>query len=123
MKRLGIFALLGPLISLVIFYLANAISDGELERLDAFTLISTLFLAYSWVLIPACLASLVDGYLDRRVSPGLRVFAMLGVGYVFAVLVTATLIGWQSGIVSTWFVWGFVGMVPAAVCSWLSGRA
>src|SRR5262245_61837119 len=122
MKRLVVFAVLGPLISVVVFYLVNALFDGELERLDGFTLILMLFFAYKWVLIPACLSSLIDGYLVHRLSPGLRVFAMAGVGYVFAVLVTAILTGWQPDRFITAFTWGLVGIIPAAACSWLSSE-
>jgi hypothetical protein len=121
MKRIVIFALLGPLIGFVTFMaLARALNYG----LDGSYRVEPNYVAlvpvgYAIGIVPAMLAAWFD-YAVRHA--GYRVLWTALFSYVagFMPVITAFLAGFIHAPYV--FVVGLVALVPGAVCSWLSGQ-
>jgi uncharacterized membrane protein YvlD (DUF360 family) len=120
MRRFLIFPLLGPLIGLLVTVIALSLYSRTMPGPRAEELRSWLVMAYWAGFVPACLAAVIDWLLSRKVSRAPRAAAMLGIGFVTS-FVWGLLIGYLT--LNTFYygvLLGFFGMVPAAVCSWLS---
>ena len=93
---------------------------GEKSTADYHQLI-LLPAAYVIVLLPAMLTALVDDVLARR-SIRYRILwtAFAGYMFIFAPLLVALLSG--SVRCPYLLLFGIIGAVPAAICSWLAGR-
>lgn len=123
MKRYLIFVLLGPPIGFLtsIYGLLPALNwavGGE-STFD-WRQISLLPLAYALGIVPALFAAAFDAALAAR-NIHLRPLWTSVFGFVvsFLPLAAALLAGFlQSPIV---LLWGLIGAVPGAACSWLSG--
>ena len=115
MKRFGIFALLGPFLGAVLILSLGSVYDGKFLGLHEAQKI--LLTAYQWGIIPACVCAVVDWWL-RKFS--WRISTLGAVGYVATAL--STLVIGQDLAEYMYLVAGLVGVIPAAVCSWLSSE-
>lgn len=124
MKRLLIFALLGPPLGVAtglwIILPVFSWALGEASSFDHHQVV-LLPLGYLVGAVPALLAGLIDGFLATRNSRW-RVLWMALAGFVLSFLPLAS--SFAAGLIHGPFilVFGFVGALPAAVCSWLSGK-
>ena len=110
MKRFLIFGALFPPIALVIFNAPDVIMRHDFKLLD----LVTLGMAYTFVIVPSLLVAWVD-----------QKFRSLAGTTLAGALMTGSI---------AFFLWGgfrelfpaimamLLGGVPAAVCSWLSGK-
>jgi hypothetical protein len=119
-RRLAIFGIAGPPLGLAtglgVLWL---ISRGQTAT--GFGFLALLPPAYFLGLVPALATALVDSTLAARGTPRRLLWTTLA-GAACGFLPVAAAIG-HSGLVRPLFlVWGLVGAVPAAVCSWLAGR-
>ena len=128
MKRALIFMLLGPVlgslvISLIVFPTA-AMLEGIGFQLGPKNLILAVIglpVAYVIGIIPAVVTCLIDWYLDVRDVRYRPVFcALVGFAVTYPFM-RDSLVHPTPG--SLWpLVGGMIGVLPAAVCSWLSGK-
>jgi hypothetical protein len=123
MKRLLIFAVLGPPLGLLtgmwgIVPMLNW-SLGAPAVFD-YHQIGLIPLAYMVGLVPALLAGVFDGILARR-NIGYRVLwcALFGYAMSFVPLLSSLSKGFLHGPFLLMF--GLLGAVPGAVCSWIVG--
>jgi hypothetical protein len=109
MKRLAIFALLGPLLMFLVVTVPLVTFKGVRTGL-----LEGLYLLYLGGAVPAILMGLADKIFDGWVDPRWRTVAT---GLVAVVVVGAMLsfVGLPQ--------YGLLAFFPAALCSWLSGRA
>lgn len=116
MKRAGIFIILGPAIGALLLFAAGMVVQDQLNRPAIVK--DLVLLGWLWGIVPACLCGLVDWLLSRRLAPILRASAMALVGFVVTALVVLL------GGLGVWpaVLAGLVGILPAAICSWLSGE-
>lgn len=122
--RLIIFSVLGPLIGLISFHLwtwATAKGAGPYP-LWPWDVPLMLFGAYLVGFIPAWFTGAADWFFASRMDGWRRVLATGGAGYLITALVG--LLAAASQHVEMWrvLVYGFAGVLPAVVCSWLAGR-
>jgi len=124
MKRFLIFALLGPPIGLftglwgMLPFLNQSLTDPPIVDIHQIVLLPP---AYMVGVLPALLVGVFDNALARR-GIGRRVLwcALLGFGASFLPLASAFAMGFLHG---PWvLIFGLVGAVPGAVCSWLARR-
>ena len=123
MKRFLIFGILFPPLAFVVtFWVMLQIlnwSLGEPSTADFHQLI-LLPMAYVLAIVPALLTALVDDRLaERNVRYRLLWTALAGYVLIFAPLLTALSMGFVHGPYLLLF--GIIGAVPAAICSWLAG--
>jgi hypothetical protein len=113
MKRLAVFALLGPALGLVPVMFVGAL---------AFTVLPVvLFVAYVIGIVPALLACIVDWLLSSRLSREVRLVLTAGAGAAFSLL--PAFVG--NNIAHTpreFLLLAVAGGFSAATCSWLSGQ-
>ncbi len=124
MRRFLVFAALFPLLAFVVaFWGMLQILNwalGENNTADYHQLI-LLPAAYVIVLLPAMLTAVVDDVLARRnVRYRILWTALSGYMFIFIPLLVALLTGSVHGPYLLLF--GIIGAVPAAICSWLAGR-
>lgn len=124
MRRFLIFALLFPPLAFVVtFWGMLQILNwalGEKSTADYHQLI-LLPVAYMVVLLPAMLTAVVDNALAiRNVRYRILWTTLAGYLFIFAPLLAALLTGSIHGPYLLLF--GIIGAVPAAICSWLAGR-
>jgi hypothetical protein len=120
MRRFLIFALLGPPVGLaVMMALTSYISERAIIP-DARLLTYGLPLAFMMGIVPALFAALADWWF----APGLGFWPRIGATFLagYAVTVVAGLIIFSQANNSLldMMAFGFVGAIPAAICSWLS---
>jgi hypothetical protein len=110
MKRFLIFAVLFPPLALVIFNAPDVILHHDFNLLD----LLTLSLVYTIAVIPALILAWVD-----------RSFHTLGTTVAGAAMayLAALSIGFPFLDYGATLMVGLVGAIPAAVCSWLSGKS
>jgi hypothetical protein len=128
MKRIFIFALLGPPLGMAagMLVLLPAISfiAGEpivFDRGQIVGFATLLPAAYMLGLLPALLVGFVDGLLaGKNIRWRMAWTASVGFFAGFLPLITSLLAGFIHGPFV--LLVGFVGAVPAAACSWLAGR-
>jgi hypothetical protein len=124
MKRFVIFALIGPPIGtfaliFIVIPLKAILDDSKIEvgfvQVQAF--LALIPLSYVVGIVPAMLTALAD--LGARNLPmPFRILCVAVAGYLFGFLPS----GWPLrgvGISSEW-VFGLVGAVAGAICSWLT---
>jgi hypothetical protein len=125
MKRLLTFGLLGPPIgALVLFFIVLPVGawlggkphEGISPAYVGFV-IAVIFpvpFAYAFGIVPALLTALLDWLLDRS---GIRWRALWCALFGTLVAIPA----WKAPMVDV-ALFALVGAVPAALCSWLTGR-
>ena len=124
MKRLLIFALLGPPLGVAtglwVILPVFSWAVGDPVQFDYHQLI-LLPLGYLSGVPPALLAGLLDRFLAKRNIRRRVLWVALG-GFLLSFLPLAS--SFAAGFIHGPFIliFGFVGAVPAAVCSWLSGN-
>ena len=124
MKRFLIFALLGPPLGFItLFWGLLGLLDaalGEPSNID-FHQIVLLPMAYVLGIVPALVAAAFDETLARR-GVRYRVLWTALFSYVvgFLPIFAAIVAGYVHGPFV--LVFGLVGAVPGAICSWLSGK-
>ena len=119
MKRLLIFALLGPIIGLAIMLAVASFLSGHVIVPDARIMIYGFPLAYVFGGVPALFAAAADWYLTRV---PLRPLGICCAGYVLTVLTGLMMFDTQYTSFRDVLMYGFVGAIPASICSWLSGK-
>jgi hypothetical protein len=115
MKRIGVFLLVGPLLGLVtVLVLTARISplQPSIHLLAYF-----LWFAYLASLIPAMVSAAADLWLTNK---SWRLLGAMGAGAAAAVVEMRLLHGHVT--VMQLLAFCLFGAIPAAVCSWLSGR-
>jgi hypothetical protein len=109
MRRFLIFLLLFPTIATASLYAVIYILTGAVvDSLSGPAFICLLFIG------PALVVALVDWLVSRTRIPGVVATAL------FAYAVSALGAAWAGTI--DILVFGLVGAIPAALCSWLSNR-
>jgi hypothetical protein len=130
LKRLLVFVALGPLLGYIMafwFILSafNFILGGwdqfDVRRVVDYHQVVLLPAAYSVGLVPALLAGLFDGFLaSRQVRHRVLWCTLFGFAVSFVPLVTPLAMGFVHG--PYLLIFGFIGAVPAATCSWVAGK-
>ena len=124
MKRLLIFLILGPIIGLAVV-LAVSLLGGN--RPEVYRVIYALPLAYAFGAVPALFTAVVDWSLATKLRFWIRVGVTCCAGYAMTVvtwwlmLLMIIPLPHRRYTSVDLFVFGFVGAIPAAICSWLSG--
>jgi hypothetical protein len=129
MKRYLIFAAIGPLIGGFLLLLATTVSSGYwtetnwsevVKFLAAF--VKTLPYSYLFGIVPALMMGAVDDILFHvpRIKPAMRTVIMACLGFVLAELLYGSR-GPDSGVLQ-FFLYGIVGLTPAAISSWLAHK-
>jgi hypothetical protein len=115
MKRFLIFICLFPGIAVAVFLAFVSIGVGAFpDNPQAVVLVGW---GYVVGVIPALICAVVDLLLRKtRIPP---VIGTALVGYGIATLPALTIFDWDLGMA---LAFGLVGGIPAAVCSWLSGK-
>lgn len=127
MKRYLIFAAIGPFIGGLLLLLATTVSSGywtetnwgEVGKfLSAF--FKTLPYSYLFGIVPALMMGAVDDILCHlpRVKPALRAVIMACLAFALAELLYGSR-GPDTGALQ-FVLYGIVGLVPAALSSWLA---
>ena len=124
MKRFLIFGLFGPPLGLltglwgIVPILNQSLTDPPAFDVHQIVLLPP---AYMIGLLPALLVGVFDNALARR-GVGRRPLwcALFGFGASFLPLASAFAFGFLHGPLV--LIFGLVGAVPGAVCSWLAGR-
>jgi hypothetical protein len=119
MKRLLIFALLGPIIGLAIMLAVTSFLSGHVIVPDARIIIYGFPLAYVFGGAPALFAAAADWYLTRV---PLRPLATCCAGYVLTVLTGLVIFDMRYTSFREVLAYGLIGAIPAAICSWMSGK-
>jgi hypothetical protein len=118
MKRFGIFTVLGPPLVFLVFA-APHMARGDFVPIVAVP--ALLNFAYFLAIVPALLTATVDWALSRT-PMYVRLVGTTVAGAVIAEL-AALFVGYDlSDLLITTRI-ALTGAIPAAVCSWLSGRA
>ena len=116
MKRFLVFALVFPGIALAVFFGLLSLAMGMLP--DNPQAIYVVAWGYVVGVVPALICAGVDLLLRRT-----RIPAVIGttlVGYGIALLAAVVIFDW--GLFGKMLAFGFIGGIPAAVCSWLSNE-
>jgi hypothetical protein len=126
MRRILVFALLGPPLGFVmVFYVLGPAMNWLLGGSADFGWqhVVMLPMAYAIGILPALLTALVDAVLaGRGIRRRLLWTALFGFAASFLPLAGALAAGYIAGE-PLLLVWGLVGAVPAYVCSRLAGPA
>jgi uncharacterized membrane protein len=122
MRRFAVFAILFPPLAFVVAFwgmlqiLTLALGDKSTIEFGQLVLLP---LAYTVTLVPAMLTALVDDILAKR-KTRYRILWTAFAGYVFIFLPLGTSILWGSIHGPYLVLFGIIGAVPAAICSWLA---
>jgi hypothetical protein len=109
MKRFLIYLVLFPAIATVALYAVLYILTGAVvDSLSGPAFICLLFIG------PALVVALVDWLVSRTRIPGVIATTLFAYG------ISALAADWAGAMYM--LVFGLVGAIPAAVCSWLSNR-
>lgn len=129
MKRYLIFGIIGPFIGGLLLLFVTTYQSGyfsepniaEVEKL-LIVFIKTLQYAYLFGVVPSLMIGAVDDilYHVKRIGWALRVLLVGATGFAASVLLYGSR-GPDSGIVQ-WLLYGFVGLVPFTLASWLAHR-
>jgi hypothetical protein len=123
MRRIIVFSVLGPPLGFVAVLLREELMSGKWLFADAATFFSKyLLFAYLLGFIPAWFTGSIDWYLSSKMNRLWRVLATAFAGYVLTTI--AGLQGYNPPYtrLSSIFTFGLIGILPAAVCSLLSGK-
>jgi hypothetical protein len=122
MKRVLIFALLGPPLGLLVgLWVMLPILNWAVGGTSVFDYHQIVLLPLSYLvgILPACLAGLFDEFLARwRVRYSMLWTTLFGFAVSFLPLVSSYTHGFIHGLYVLLF--GFVGAAPAAACSWIT---
>jgi Family of unknown function (DUF5413) len=129
MKRYLIFGAVGPLVGGFLMLFATTVASGywtdtnwsEIGKfLGAF--VKTLQYSYLFGLVPALMVGAIDDilYHVRRISPVVRLLFIAVIGFAASSLLYGSR-GPDTGVVQ-FLLYGLVGMVPAALSSWLAHK-
>jgi Family of unknown function (DUF5413) len=129
MKRYLIFGAVGPLVGGFLMLFATTVASGywtdtnwsEIGKfLGAF--VKTLQYSYLFGLVPALMVGAIDDilYHVRRISPVVRLLFVAVIGFAASSLLYGSR-GPDTGVVQ-FLLYGLVGMVPAALSSWLAHK-
>ena len=129
MKRYLIFAVLGPFIGGLLMLFAATVASGywtdtswsEIGKfLGAF--FKTLQYSYLFGIVPALMIGAIDDILShvRRIRPVARTLIVGAIAFAAFVLLYGSR-GPDTGALQ-FFLYGFVGMVPAMLSSWLAHK-
>jgi hypothetical protein len=118
MKRILVFVLLGPPLGFAVFLLYEAVVSRSVPSLS--------YLAYTpWAYVvggvPAAVAAALDYRLSAKAASVRLALTAIG-GFVATVLFTVIVVRPSTSPLREILGFGFVGAIPAAVCSWLSGE-
>jgi uncharacterized membrane protein YeaQ/YmgE (transglycosylase-associated protein family) len=130
MKRYVIFAALGPFLGGFFLLVATTVMSGywnqpswsEVTKLFV-VFLKTLQYSYLFGILPLLMIGAVDDivYHVKRIAPVVRML-IVGVISFFAAELLYGNRGSDSGTLQ-FILYGLVGFVPAAVCSWLAHEA
>ncbi|WP_065753349.1 DUF5413 family protein [Bradyrhizobium paxllaeri] len=129
MKRYLIFGAIGPLVGGFLMLVATTVASGywtdtswsEIAKfLGAF--VKTLQYSYLFGLVPALMVGAIDDilYHVRRISPVVRLLFVAAIGFAASSLLYGSR-GPDTGVMQ-FLLYGLVGMVPAALSSWLAHK-
>ena len=129
MKRYLIFAAIGPFFGGFLLLLATTVASGywtetnwgEVGKfLGAFA--KTLQYSYLFGVVPALMIGAIDDILFhvQRIKPVVRMLIMGAIGFAVAELLYGSR-GPDSGALQ-FLLYGFVGLVPATLSSWLAHK-
>ena len=129
MKRYLIFAAIGPFIGGFLLLFATTFSSGYWSETNwgevgkffgAFA--KTLQYSYLFGVVPALMIGAIDDILFhvQRIKPVVRVLIMGAIGFAVAELLYGSR-GPDSGVLQ-YLLYGFVGLVPATLSSWLAHK-
>ena len=129
MKRYLIFAAIGPFFGGFLLLLATTVASGywtetnwgEVGKfLGAFA--KTLQYSYLFGVVPALMIGAIDDILFhvQRIKPVVRMLIMGVIGFAVAELLYGSR-GPDSGALQ-FLLYGFVGLVPATLSSWLAHK-
>ena len=110
MRRLILFVLVGPLLGL-----ASALVPGLFTGVRISDVRELLMWTYIGGVGPALVAGLADGFLSKWLMPLYRAIATGAVGFAASAVLLTLLFGSNAAL------FGAVGVLPAMICSWLSG--
>src|SRR5262245_55624328 len=113
MKRLLIFTVLFPPLVLLVYCVYDPIFGRDLLEQGGF-LFWMLGWAYLFAVVPAWMTAGVDWALSEK-QIYLRLVATMAVAAILAVLI-ARYLGQRGEVL----IFGSMGAIPAAICSWLS---
>ena len=122
MKRFLIFAILGPLIGLMIMLGISWFLAGNFGYPGVRFWVYGLPLAYVLGLAPALVAGAANWLLASKLTFWLRVGATFCAGYIVTVLTGFVIFDTRYTSLPEVLAFGLVGAIPAAICSWLSGN-
>jgi hypothetical protein len=120
MRRFLIFALLGPLVGLAVMMVLTSYISDQVIIPDARLLTYGLPLAYMMGIVPAVLAALGDWWFAPRLGFWPRIGATCLAGYAVTVVAGLIIFSQSNNSLLDMMAFGFVGAIPAAICSWLS---
>jgi Family of unknown function (DUF5413) len=128
MKRVIIFAVLGPVLGMltgffVLLPIVTVLAGDRVNINTDLAPLAALFpVAYIVGLLPAVLVGVFDGVLANR-NIGWRVLwsGFFGFAMAFLPLLTSLSMGFIHGPFVLMF--GAIGALPACVCSWIAGKA
>ena len=129
MKRYLIFGVIGPFVGGFLMLFATTVASGywsdtswsEITKfLGAF--VKTLQYSYLFGLVPALMVGAIDDilYHVKRISPVVRLLFVAVIGFAASSLLYGSR-GPDTGVVQ-FLLYGLVGMVPAALSSWLAHK-
>jgi Family of unknown function (DUF5413) len=130
MKRYLIFAALGPFLGGFFLLIATTVMSGywseptwaSVTKLLV-VFLKTLQYSYLFGVLPILMFGAVDDivYHVKRIVPVLRMLIVGAIAFIAAAFIYGSR-GADSGVLQ-FFLYGMVGFVPAAVCSWLAHEA
>ena len=129
MKRYLIYAALSPFIGGFLLLFATTVASGywtetSWEEVGKFLgiFVKTLSYAYLFGVVPALMIAAIDDILCHlpRIRPLVRMLIVGAIGFVAAELLYGSR-GPDSGALQ-FFLYGIVGLTPAALSSWLAHK-
>ena len=117
MKRFVIFMLIGPAVGFAVFLLRQWLA-GKFVGWEAAAF--QLPITYLFAILPSLVMWFVDSLLFDKIRPWRRIVTLASVGYGASIVM---LLIWSPVRVHLpqLLIFGLVGAVQAAVCSWLVG--
>ncbi|MDB5617083.1 hypothetical protein [Tardiphaga sp.] len=118
MKRILIFLLLGPVVGFLVFLLLQVFAGKDVGGAQGFLL--GLPFAFIFAVLPSLAMGFEDRWLEDKISLWPKVLATAAVGYGGSVAMMAV---WTAMPITLpqLLMFGIVGAVQGAVCSWLAG--
>jgi hypothetical protein len=119
MRRILIFILGAPVLGFLGFMVASFSVAGHPNW--SFLLIIVMFTFFIGT-VPALLTGTVDWYLAPKLTLLPRILATGLAGYLITVLAGLLMFDRKMTPFADVLEFGFIGVVPAVICSWLSGN-